>query len=184
MPPDRAAPPPSLGAIAGAFLVIAMQSFGGGLSGWIRRDVVQQRGWLSEDQFLSGLALCQIAPGPNAVNLAVFIGTTLRGASGACAALLGMVGAPMLLVIALGVAADALAGSAAVSSAMAGIGAAAIGLNLATGVRMLRRGVRSVPAALIVLAATLGIGAFGANFLASVLVLLPVSIAAAIWAGR
>ncbi|MBV9538478.1 MAG: chromate transporter [Acidisphaera sp.] len=169
-------PPPSLRAIAFVFLGIAMQSFGGGLSGWIRREIVQRRGWMTDPQFLSGLALCQIAPGPNAVNLSVFIGTSLRGGAGALAALLGMIGAPMALVIAMGAAIATFGRYPLVSSVMAGVGAAAIGLNLATGLRMARRGVRSVPAAAIVLAAIIAIGGLNANFLASVAVLLPLSL--------
>lgn len=178
------APPPSIAQITFVFFVIAMQSFGGGLSGWIRREVVQRRGWMPDQQFLSGLALCQIAPGPNSVNLSVFIGTTLRGGAGALAALLGMIGAPMALVIAMGAAVAELSTYPVVSSGMAGVGAAAVGLNLATGIRMARRGVRSTYAAGIALAATVAIGGFGTNFLASVVVLLPLSFAVAVWTRR
>lgn len=183
MQSDRPAPPGLL-LIARVFLVIAMQSFGGGLSGWIRREIVQQRHWMEEQQFLSGLALCQIAPGPNAVNLSVFIGTTLRGRAGAAAALVGMLGVPMLVVLAMGAGVAALSQSPMVNSAMTGVGAAAIGLNLATGLRMVREGIRTPAAAGIAAAATLAIGGFGANFLLTLLVLVPASIAFAVWLPR
>jgi chromate transporter len=183
MHPDRPAPP-SLSAIAAVFLIIAMQSFGGGLSGWIRREVVQKRNWMGEQQFLSGLALCQIAPGPNAVNLSVFIGTTLRGTSGACAALGGMLGVPMIVVLALGAGFAAVSGAAVVGSVMAGIGAAAIGLNLATGLRMTRRGIRTPVGAAVAVAAAVSIGVLATDFLRTLLILLPVSLALAVWQSR
>ena len=62
-----------------------MMSFGGGLAAWTRREVVQMRGWLDDKQFLSGYALSQLVPGATNVNLAVFIGTQMRGALGAIA---------------------------------------------------------------------------------------------------
>jgi chromate transporter len=136
-------PAPSLRDIALVFLSIGLQSFGGGLSAWVRREVVQRRAWLEEQPFLSGLALCQITPGPNAVNLAVFVGATLRGRAGAMAALAGMLIVPMLIVLALGAAFATFRDAAWIGSLMAGIGAAAIGLNFATAIRMTRRGVRT-----------------------------------------
>ena len=56
------------------------------MSAWIRREVVHRRGWMGEREFVGGLALAQIVPGANGVNLAVFVGTTLRGPAGALAA--------------------------------------------------------------------------------------------------
>src|SRR5271170_3864403 len=97
-PPDR----PPLSDIARLFLSIGLQSFGGGTSAWIRREVVTRRNWMTEQQFVSGLALAQIAPGANGVNLAVFVGTTLRGANGALAALSGMLLAPVVVILLLG----------------------------------------------------------------------------------
>ncbi len=52
--------------LASLFLVffrVGLFSFGGGLSGWIYREVVTLRGWMSDDDFFSGLALSQILPG-------------------------------------------------------------------------------------------------------------------------
>ena len=173
--------PPSLREIAIVFLLIGVQSFGGGLSAWVRREVVQRRGWLEEQAFLSGLALCQITPGPNAVNLAVFVGTTLRGRSGALAALAGMLIVPMVIVLALGAAFATLRADPWIASLMAGIGAAAIGLNFATAIRMARRGVRTPGAALVILAATVSVGWLGVPLPLALLALVPASLACAMW---
>ena len=68
------AAPPTLPQIFLAFSKVGLTSFGGGLSGWMMREFVQQRRWLSESDFLSGLALAQSFPGVNVVNLAIWIG--------------------------------------------------------------------------------------------------------------
>ena len=171
--------PPSLLSLFWVFLAVGMQSFGGGLSGWIRRAIVERRGWMSEAQFLSGLALCQITPGPNAVNLAVFIGTTLRGRLGALSAVGGILGLPMVTVLALGVFFASFQHLGGVESAMTGIGAVAIGFNLATGLRMARRGVVRWEGAAIALAASVTVGLLGVNMLIAVLVLVPLGVATA-----
>jgi chromate transporter len=178
MQQERTAPT-SLLSLFWVFLAVGMQSFGGGLSGWIRRAIVEQRGWMSEAQFLSGLALCQITPGPNAVNLAVFIGTTLRGRIGALFAVAGILGLPMITAMALGVLFATVQHLGGVDSAMTGIGAVAIGFNLATGLRMARRGVVRWEGAAIALAASVAVGLFGVNLLLVVVVLIPLGLATA-----
>ncbi len=135
-------PPPSLATLFTTFSRIGMQSFGGGLSGWIRREIVQKRGWVEERPFLSGLAVAQIAPGANAVNLAVFIGTTLRGGRGAIAAFAGMMALPVVIILALGAVYLRHRALPGVEAVLGGLGAGAIGLTLATAIRMTRRGVR------------------------------------------
>ena len=92
---------PSLGAILGVFLRLGMASFGGGLPGWMHHEVVRKRGWLDEERFMAGLALGQVLPGPNSVNLALHIGQQLRGWPGAAAAFLGILGPPFLFILVL-----------------------------------------------------------------------------------
>lgn len=162
--------------MAWVFMLIGMQSFGGGLSAWMRHEVVQRRGWMSERQFVSGMALCQIVPGPNAVNLSVFIGTTLRGRAGALAALAGMLLVPVMVVLTLGGLFASVQGLAGVGSAMAGLGAGAIGMNLAMGIRMTRANIRGVvPAAVAAVTAVL-IGILGLPMLPVLGVMLPLSL--------
>ncbi|HQR68601.1 MAG TPA: chromate transporter, partial [Thermoanaerobaculia bacterium] len=61
---------PSVGELARAFLLVGATSFGGGLTGYLRRALVEERRWLTEEEFLRGLSVAQAVPGPNAVNLA------------------------------------------------------------------------------------------------------------------
>lgn len=152
---------PSLAALFTGFLGIGAMSFGGGLMGWIRREVVEQRGWLDDQQFLSGVALCQIVPGATNVNLAVFIGTQMRGAPGAIAALAGLMAVPVAIVLAAGAAYFASRGTSSggwIGAVLGGMGAVAIGLNLATGIRLARRNLHSIRAALVTLATTVAVG--------------------------
>ena len=66
-----------LGAIAKAFLTVSVFGFGGGIV-WARRIAVEQRGWLSEAEFLDIVSLCQFLPGPNIIGIAVCTGTKLQ----------------------------------------------------------------------------------------------------------
>jgi chromate transporter len=159
------------------FLVIGMQSFGGGLSSWMRREIVQRRGWMEDPQFLGGLALAQIAPGPNAVNLCVFIGTTLRGGVGALVALAGLMGLPIALVLALGAAYERWHAIPGLAPVLGGMGAAAVGLNLATGWRLMQRNLRSLSQFVIMAATALAIGWLGWPLLPVLLVMVPISLA-------
>jgi chromate transporter len=171
--------PPTLGALFGCFLKLGAMSFGGGMSAWIRREVVQKRGWIDEGQFLSGLALCQIAPGPNAVNLSVFIGTTLLGALGGVVALLAMLAVPGVILFAAGYAyftVRALPQGAWFGTLLAGAGAAAIGLNLANGIRLTKRGVRGKVAWVVMIATATAVGVLRVPLLWTLLGAIPASL--------
>jgi chromate transporter len=163
------------------FLVIGMQSFGGGLSSWMRREVVQRRAWMEDPQFLGGLALAQIAPGPNAVNLCVFIGTTLRGGNGALVALAGLMGLPIVLVLALGAIYARLHALPGLAPILGGMGAAAVGLNLATGWRLMRRNLRSVSQLAIMSGTAITVGWLDWPLLPVLLVVIPASLALSFW---
>ncbi len=171
--------PPTLGALFACFLRLGAMSFGGGMSAWIRREIVQKRGWIDEGQFLSGLALCQIAPGPNAVNLAIFIGATLLGTAGAAVALSAMLAVPVGILFVAGYVyftIHALPQGAWFSTLLTGAGAAAIGLTLANGVRLTKRGVRDRTAWIVMLAVAFAIGVLQIPLLWTLLVAIPASL--------
>jgi chromate transporter len=169
-----------------SFVSIGMMSFGGGLAAWTRREVVQKRGWLDDKQFLSGYALSQLVPGATNVNLAVFIGTQMRGTTGALACFAGLTALPIAIVLLAGVLylrAETQAGAAWLSGALAGMGAVAIGLNLGTGVRLAQRNIRGLLPILITATVTVAIGILGFALVHVLLVMLPVSLLAA-WLTR
>jgi chromate transporter len=121
--------PPSAWVVARAFNKIALESFGGGLSAWSREVVVQERGWMTDEEFLSATTICRILPGANQVNLAVFVGLKLRGLSGAVAAVAGLVAVPGILVLVVGAIYLRIRDVPAVQHVLAGMAAAAVGLT-------------------------------------------------------
>jgi chromate transporter len=135
----EAAARPSLGAVFGVFLRLGMASFGGGLPGWTHREVVQRRGWLDEERFMAGLSLGQVLPGPNSVNLALYIGQRLRGWPGAAAAFLGILGPPFLFILALAAAQARIADLPFVAAALGGAAAAGLANSCAVGALAARR---------------------------------------------
>src|SRR5690606_31020912 len=83
-----------------AFSLLALQGFGGVLA-VAQRELCERRRWLSPQDFVELLAGAQVLPGPNVCNLSLMIGDRFFGWRGALVALLGMVLAPMVLVLCL-----------------------------------------------------------------------------------
>lgn len=129
--------PVSLGTLFTAFLKAALCGFGGGLLVWTRRVIVDQRRWISEAEFADTLSLCQFLPGANIANLSVCVGSKFRGAPGAIAAFSGLTLLPLALALLLGVGYLQIAHLAMVQRVLGGVSAAAAGLVIATGIRML-----------------------------------------------
>jgi chromate transporter len=183
-PPAAPAAPPSIVTIFAVFARIGLLSFGGGLSGWVFREVVVLRDWISEEEFLSGLALAQILPGTNIANLAVYIGQKLRGVAGVVAALGGLLSGPFFAVIALASLYDRFRSIPYADAAMDGVAAAAIGLLLIIVLRGTRHSARR-PAGAVALAATfIGVGLLHVSLLIVVAVVGPLSVLAAWLGGR
>lgn len=121
---------PSLWALALAFNRIALESFGGGLSAWSREVIVRERGWVTDEQFLSASTICRILPGANQVNMAVFVGMKLHGVPGAVAATVGLTLVPMAIVLVAGALYLEYRHVPQLRSFTHGMAAAAVGLTL------------------------------------------------------
>ncbi|MCO6415758.1 chromate transporter [Siccirubricoccus sp. KC 17139] len=165
-----------LSEILRVFATLGMLSFGGGLSGWIHREVVTKRRWMSEEGFLAGLALSQVLPGPNSVNLALYIGQQLRGLSGAAVAFLGILGPPFLFILALALAYGWGAGVAGVGVVLGGMAVAGLANSLSVAARAGRR-LRGVRAWGIVALVFVAVGLLRWPMIPVVLVAIPLSIA-------
>jgi len=133
--PASDAPPPSRRELFLRFLIVGMQGFGGVLP-FARRMLVEQRRWVSEREFIEVLSLSQFLPGPNIVNVSFIVGSRFRGASGAVAAVLGLMLMPFLIVLALAALYAQFAAIEAVRGATNGVSAAATGLVIATAIKM------------------------------------------------
>ena len=164
------------------FARLTLHSFGGALF-WSRRMLVERRRWLTEQEFVESLALAQLLPGANGVNLAVIVGYRFGGFVGAAASLAGFVGAPLLVIIAIGVFYDHYGAVPLVRNALAGMSSIAVGLLIATAAKIagvLRRRWRRWG---FVLLAFLGVGVMRWPLLAVVAALAPAAIALA-WKGK
>jgi len=136
---DEANPVPELRPTCGelfmSFLAIGLQGFGGVLP-WARRMLVEQRGWLTEAEFIEVLSLAQFLPGPNIVNVSIIVGRRFSGVAGATSASIGLMFMPFLIVLALAALYARYAGISAVRGATDGVSAAATGLIIAMAVKM------------------------------------------------
>lgn len=159
---------------------IGLTSFGGGISAWIYLESVEKRRWLKDDEFFAGLALAQILPGPNVLNLSIFIGHRQRGIAGGIAAVASLLLPPMAVVIALAMLIHHYGINPTMQSVLQGVAAGAIGTAICVGYRSMRNATRVHRWPLIVTAATLlSISYFHISLINTVLMLLPVSFAMA-----
>jgi chromate transporter len=171
--------PPSIAEIFSLFFRIGLFSFGGGLSGWVYREVVVLRGWLDEDEFMSGLALGQVLPGANIINLSVYVGQKLRGAAGALAAFFGLIFAPFFAVIGIASVYGFLKELSFAEAAMDGVAAAAIGLILIVAGRGVRRAVPRPEAIVALFVTFVAVGLLHYSLLMVVAIVGPISVLAA-----
>ena len=128
--------PASLRELFFAFTWLALQGFGGVLP-VAQRELVERRRWLTKEQFVEMLAVSQMLPGPNIVNLALMFGDRALGVRGAFTALAGMLLAPLVVVLALAALYARFAQVPAVTGALRGMGAVAAGLIIATACKLL-----------------------------------------------
>ena len=93
--PSRAA---SRRALFAAFFKIGLCGFGG-VSGWVRPIIVEERRWLNDLEFAELLGAASVLPGANTVNLAIMLGDRFQGASGAATAVAGLLFAPLAILV-------------------------------------------------------------------------------------
>jgi chromate transporter len=178
--PARSGTRVTLPALFVAFLKVSLWGIGGG-GGlvWARRIAVEQARWISEQDFADIVSLTQFMPGPNVVGIAVCVGAKLRGWIGAIVAVAGFLVIPGVIGFSLGVLYLGHADRPFLQNILGGVSAAAAGLLIATGIRMLMPH-RRRPAALIFAALAFGLMAFTKLPLLVVLfALTPISIAVA-----
>ena len=120
----------SLAEITKYFLKLGTWGFGGpvALVGYMQRDLVEQKGWLSDEEYKEGLALAQLAPGPLAAQLGIYIGFVHYGLIGATLTGLAFVLPSFIMVVLLGMAYQLYGGLAWMQAVFYGVGAAVIGI--------------------------------------------------------
>jgi chromate transporter len=168
-----------------AFFKVSISGFGGTLP-WTRRMFVEEKRWMTAEEFNESYAVCQFLPGPNIVNLTSVFGARMRGATGALAAWVGFLGLPFFMMVVVGMLYAQYGDAAALRRILGGVAAAAAGVMISTVTKMaapLFRG-RISAAPFVVLAAIAAIGIFRWPLLWVMAVLVPSSIALAFWTRR
>ena len=125
-----AAPAYSLGQLVRYMLRLGTFGFGGpvALAGYMRRDLVERLGWISESDYKEGLTLAQLAPGPMAAQLAIYLGFVHYRILGATLVGFAFVLPSFLMVVALGWAYAHFGGLSWMQAVFYGVGAAVVGI--------------------------------------------------------
>lgn len=175
MDSPTAKPQVPLSALVAVFFRVGITSFGGSTAAMFYRETVERRRWLDDHGFISALALCQVLPGANPVNLAIYLGTELRGALGGTVAAIGLIFPPFCLILVLAVLYAQFGELPLVHSILGGLAAVGIGMTLSVGAKLARTIRKPVPVAI---AATLfvTVGVLHWPMIPMVLLLAPLSI--------
>jgi chromate transporter len=172
-------PPRTLGELFIGFLSIGARSFGGVLP-WAHRVMVEERRWLSPQDFAEVVALCQFLPGPNIGNATIVLGRRWFGLRGSVVAFFGLMGLPFCWVLGLAILYADIATHPLARAVITGVGIAGAGLFIGTALK-LGRPVARKPAAVAIIAA--GFIAVGVARI-SLLYVLPVAVLLSLIAAR
>jgi chromate transporter len=171
---------PTLAELFITFATISLSGFGGVLA-WSRRMMVEERKWLTAEQFNETYALCSFLPGGNVINFSVVFGARFGGVWGALASIAGLMGPPLLLVLVIAGIYAHFGDLPLLRRALTGVAAAAAGLMMATVTKMarplFRNRARSGPLIAIATFAAVGIVQWPLPLVLAVIV--PASIATA-----
>jgi len=144
-----------------SFTLLALQGFGGVLA-VVQRVLVEEKRWMTKEQFVEDWAVAQIMPGPNVVNLSLMIGGRYFGLAGALAGLAGMLTAPLIVALLLAMAFGGVSDAAWAQGALRGMGAVSAGLIAAVGLKLisaLRSNPMGMPVCIaLALASFVGVG--------------------------
>ena len=168
------------------FLKIGAFTFGGGYAmvALLEREFVEDKQWLSREEFLDMVAIAESTPGPVAVNSATYVGYKIEGAEGAAASTLAVCLPSFVVIYLISLVFDRFLQLSAVASAFRGIQVCVIYLIFSAGVRMLKALDKS-PFATGVLAAVMlvmvGLSLAGVSVSSILLILLSGAAGVAAW---
>jgi len=138
---EEATAPSTLRALAGYFLRLGTFGFGGpiALAGSMQRDLVERRRWVTEQDYVQGLALAQLSPGPLAAQLAMYLGWVRAGTLGASVIAAAFILPSFITVLVLAGFYVRYGGLAWMQGAFYGIGAAVIAVILRSAFKLVRK---------------------------------------------
>lgn len=132
--------PCTLRQFLGYFLYLGTFGFGGpiALAGYMQKDLVEKRGWISKQDYIDGLALAQLAPGPLAAQLAMYLGYVRAGVFGATMVSLAFILPSFFMVLGTSWLYVRFGGLAWMQALFYGIGAAVIGIIVRSAYKMVK----------------------------------------------
>jgi chromate transporter len=166
----------SLAKLFRLFLYIGATSFGGGVVAYLHEHLVSRQRWLDEDHFLGALEIGQTVPGLVSTNVAVIVGSRLRGVAGAIAAAAGMTLPGAIVVFILGLLYARFKSDPEVGAVLNGVGAAAVGLILAVTLQIGGREISKWQDWIILIPAFVLVGIFHISLVPVLAVLVPIAI--------
>jgi chromate transporter len=122
------------------FLHLGTFGFGGpiALAGYMQRDLVEKRGWISRKDYVEGLTLAQLAPGPLAAQLAIYLGWSKAGFPGATGVAAAFILPSFIMVLAISALYVRFGGLPWMQSAFYGIGAAVISIIARSALKLVK----------------------------------------------
>jgi chromate transporter len=156
----------------------------GGVATIARHVIVDKRRWMSEHDYATLLGMGQILHGGNIINMTVMLGDRFQGPLGSIVALSGLMIMPLVILLSLTLVYDSYSSNPDVRAATIGAGAAAAGLVIGVGLKM-GRALRLHPVHLGFAVVTfIAMGVMRLPFIATIIVLAPLCIAATFWMRR
>lgn len=158
-----------------SFFRIGALTFGGGYAmlPMFKKELVEKRGWCTEEEILDYYAIAQCTPGVIAVNTASFVGFKKKGVLGAIAATLGVVSPSIIIITVIAAFINHFADNQYVKHAFAGIRVAVCALVAVTVYGLFKKNVKGV------LTALLAVGAFALTFFLGISPVIAVIVSAA-----
>ena len=131
------------------FFYLGYAGFGGpvALVGYMHRDLVEKRGWISEEEYKDGLALAQLAPGPLAAQLGIYLGYVHYRVLGATLCGLAFVIPSFFMVVAIGIVYKLFGGLPWMQAVFYGVGAAVVGIIIVSSWRLAEKSISKFDAA-------------------------------------
>jgi chromate transporter len=122
------------------FLQLGTWGFGGpiALAGYMQRDLVEEKGWFTRQEYLDGLALAQLAPGPLAAQLAMYLGLLRGGTLGASLVAVAFIAPSFLMVLALSFFYVKFGGLPWMQAAFYGVGAAVVAIIARSAIKLVK----------------------------------------------
>jgi chromate transporter len=172
-----------LGELFAAFLKIGLLGFGG-VAAQARHVIVEERRWLDDEAYASLIGACQGLPGANTVNAAVILGDQFGGPAGSVVAVVGLLAAPLVILLGAAYVYAAAASHPLVHAALNGAAAAAAGVLGATALKLAWSLRRSRSGLAIALLGAIAVGVLRWPLIAVAAGLIVLGVAAAAWEAR